>query len=326
MLFRSKISAIPLGGYVKFPGQMHIPSDDQTAAPAKERPERWYRPKAEPRLPQGQNFGDLPRWQRALIVAAGPIANLIIAAIIIATVNATYGVATYTGRITEVEHASPAERAGISSGDRVVRWNGQSFDGSSRLIMHILANPDEQLAMTVDRDHQRHDVALGIERVERVIGNSNRSDVGRIGVTFENGWRKATNPVDALTSAIDQTKIYTTLQITTMRQLLTGKRSVTEMSGPVRMAKLSGEMYRVSWPALFMFVALVSIALAITNLMPIPTLDGGYLAVYAVETVKRSPLSTRALKRTMVTGYSMIILLSIFAFSNDIIQITAPMR
>lgn len=159
---------------------------------------------------------------------------------------------------------------------------------------------------------------MTIERYRMTDENGNSFDIGRIGVTFPMELVRTSNPLDLIDASILESARLMRMQTLAMGQMVTGERSLDEIQGPIRMAKMTGEQLLIGLPALAAFAAFISIAIAFMNLLPIPGLDGGYLALYAVESIMRRDASMKTVNRTMKGGYAIISLLMIFAFTNDI--------
>lgn len=297
---RWKIAPIPLGGYVKFHGEMHPGTGTAEEA---EHPE---------------SFARLARWKRAMVIFAGPFVNVVITAVILGTLFTTYGVPRVSDVIQRVTPGSAAERAGIQPGDKVLQWNGNAPDGSPRFVRYVKTNPGQEVDLLIDRNGQDIDKKMTIARVPMEDRFGNRAEIGQIGVLFKQDMRKIENPVQLVTQATTETKDLFTLQISTIWQMIKGERSINEISGPVRLAKFSGEQFINGWVAVIYFTAILSIAIAFMNLLPVPGLDGGYLALYGVETAIGRDLSRRTFSNAVKVGYGIVGVLTIFGLTNDL--------
>ena len=297
---RWKIAPIPLGGYVKFHGEMHpgLGTEEEAAHP--------------------ESFAKLARWKRAVVIFAGPFVNIVITAVILGTLFTMYGLPRVSDVVQEVTPNSVAQRAGVQPGDRLVEWNGRRPDGSQDFIRYVKINPGQTLDMRLERDGSEIDrkVTIAREPVEDRFGN--RAEIGRIGVMFGQEITPVNGPIELVTTATGETMDLFTLQVSTIWQMIKGERSLSEISGPVRLAKFSGEQYIMGWLALTYFTAILSIAIAFMNLLPVPGLDGGYLALYGVETVIGRNLSRRTFTNAVKVGYGMVAVLMIFGLSNDL--------
>ena len=297
---RWKIAPIPLGGYVKFHGEMHPGTGDADEAG------------------HAQSFARLARWKRAVVIFAGPFVNIVICAVIMGSLFAAYGQPRVSDVIEMVTPDSVAARAGIAPGDRLVTWNGNPADGSQSFVRHVKVNPGRTVDLKLARDGAEVDKTMTIARVEMEDRFGNKADVGRIGVLFGQKMVEVSGPVNLVVASTRETWGLLTLQVGTIWQMITGERSLNEISGPVRLAKFSGEQFIVGWLAITYFTAILSVAIAFMNLLPIPGLDGGYLALYGVEGVLGRDLSRKAFSNSVKVGYVCIGVLMVFGLSNDL--------
>ena len=297
---RWKIAPIPLGGYVKFHGEMHpgVGTEEEAAHP--------------------DSFARLARWKRAVVIFAGPFVNIVITAVILGSLFATSGLPRVGSVIEQVTPGSAAAAAGLETGDRIVRWNGNEPDGSSNFVRYVKINPGKQLDLQIERGSQDFQRNITIPRVPVEDRFGNKAEIGRLGVLFGQEMERIDNPIRLVEAATVETKDMFTLQISTIWQLIKGERSLDEISGPVRLAKFSGEQFLVGWVAVFYFTAILSIAIAFMNLLPVPGLDGGYLALYGVEAGMRRDLSRKAFTNAVKVGYGVVGVLMIFGLSNDL--------
>lgn len=297
---RWKIAPIPLGGYVKFHGEMH---------PGTGTAEEADHP---------QSFARLARWKRAVVIFAGPFVNIVITAVILGTLFTTYGVPRVSDVIKQVTPNSVASRAGILPGDRMLEWNGNIPDGTQNFVRYVKVNPGHEVDIRIARAGQAVDKKVTIARVPMEDRFGNRAEIGRIGVLFDQKMEKVDNPAELLRVATFETRDLFTIQISTIWQMIKGERSLNEISGPVRLAKFSGEQFLSGWVPVIYFTAILSIAIAFMNLLPVPGLDGGYLALYGVEGVIRRDLSRRTFTNAVKVGYGVVAALTIFGLTNDL--------
>ena len=271
------------------------------------------------------SFQNAPLWQRAPIVAAGPATNLLVTLAIFAGFFMAVGkpVAVAPERqltVAAFSQSSPAERAGIAVGDRIVAIDGRALNDFRDLQEAVMLYPGKRLAVTVERDGARATLpvtAAGVEREDR-FGNVSR--IGLIGVrpagasfAFERQ-----GPVESLALAGAYSVDIMRMMFTGIGQILSGERSVKELGGPVKIAKFSGEQLSLGPLAFINFVALISLNLAFINLLPIPGLDGGHLAFYAAEAVRRKPVGPRGLELAYRTGMALVLMLMLFVTFNDL--------
>lgn len=296
------ISAVPLGGYVKMLGE--APGEEVT-------------PEEEPRSFTHQSVG-----RRALIVAAGPIFNLLFAIFIFSLIFLV-GFPLLTATVGEVKEGFPAEEAGIRPGDLVVAVEGKAIKSWEEMALAIRRSTQESLAFTVKREGKLIDLKVrprqdeattpfGEKQMVRVIGISPAGTVAK---------ERTLNPVLALYRGLDRTARMTALIVEGVVKLIQGVVPAKELGGPLLIAKLAGESARAGLTSLVHFMAFLSINLAILNLLPIPILDGGHLAFFAFEAVAGRPLSLRKRELAQQVGFFLLALLMVFVFYNDISRI-----
>lgn len=303
---RWKLSLLPLGGYVQFAGDMN-PASQPTAD--------WLDlPEAE----RAQTFQAKALWQRALIVAAGPLTNLVVAVAILASFNLIYGKPHIPPVVAALVENGAAAKAGIELGDRVVSVSGDKIDSFEQLAEKVAPYPGERLSIEVERAGERLTYAFVIPAVTQRDNFGNTFKTGQIGIGSGPGEFLPVGPGEALVLGVKETGDIVELMVTGVWQIITGRRSVDELGGPIKMAKFSGEQLSLGWPQFIHFVALVSINLAFINLLPIPALDGGHLAFYAAEAVRRKPAGPRSQEWAFRTGLAFVLALMLFVTINDV--------
>lgn len=302
---RWRLSALPLGGYVQFAGDMN---------PASQPSEEWL---ALPEEERRKTFQAKPLWQRALIVAAGPLTNLLFAVVVFAAFNLAIGKPDAAPIIGGFAPQSAARDAGMQVGDRIVSMDGDRisdfFDVQERTLMH----PGKKVVVLVDRAGEKVSipVTIGDVAMKDELGNSQR--VGMLGIAAKRQF-VAVGPVDAVSLAVRQTRMIVSTMVTGLGQIITGQRSVQELGGPIKIAQYSGESLSQGPLSFVSFVAMISINLAFINLLPIPALDGGHLAFYAAEAVRRKPVGPRSQEWAFRTGVAFVLALMLFVTINDI--------
>jgi regulator of sigma E protease len=304
---RWKLSTLPLGGYVQFAGDMN---------PAGQPSEEWL---ALPEEERARTFQAKPLWQRTLIVAAGPVTNFLIAIAILASFNLANGRAELEARVGVVEEGSAAERAGLAAGDEIVALNGQPLDDFLVLRQHVIASPGERLELVVERGGARRHVELTLPSLVQRDRFGNEFRIGRLGVLPSGEVQIIpVGPIEATSMAVTETGDIVVLMVKGIRQIITGQRPLEELGGPLKIAKFSGEQLSLGWREFVWFAAMVSINLAFINLLPIPALDGGHLAFYAAEAVRRRPASPRSQEWAFRTGIAFVLALMLFVTVNDV--------
>ena len=303
---RWKLSALPLGGYVQFAGDMNpasVPSAEWLALPAEER-ERTFQAK--------------PVWQRALIVLAGPATNLLLAVAILAGFTMAYGKIVVPPVVGMVQEGSAAQKAGVQLGDRVVSLQGSAIDSFLQIRLAVAQHPGEPLDLVVERGGQRITLPAVAAYKEVADRFGNTQKIGYLGIGPATAQRLAVGPVEAVGDAVIQTRDIMGMMITGIGQIITGKREIKELGGPIKIAKYSGEQLVSGWANYVWFIALISINLGFINLLPIPVLDGGHLAFYAIEAVSRRPVSQRGQEWAFRTGLALVVALMLFVTFNDV--------
>ena len=307
---RWKLSALPLGGYVQFAGDMNavsMPDEPNGSLPAAER---------------SVMFQNKPLWQRSLIVLAGPMTNLLFAVLIFAAFNLAYGRIVTEPVVSSLQSGSPAAAAGMAVGDRILALDGDPIVSFDELRERVLPYPGGKLTLQIQRGTRTFDTSLTIAAAIEKDQFGNEAKLGRIGVLAANRQPLAVGPVEAVTLAWDQTIGVMRTMVTGIGQIFAGERSVKELGGPITIAKYSGEQLSLGWPEFVFFVALISINLAFINLLPIPALDGGHLAFYAAEAIRRKPLGRRSQEFAFRTGLALVLALMLFVTINDIAKLS----
>jgi regulator of sigma E protease len=299
---RWKISAIPLGGYVKFFGDENEASVPSQATLAAMTPE-------ERRL----SFPGQPVGNRAAVVAAGPITNFILAIVIFAGVFMVFGKTTVIPRIAAVEPTSPAAAAGFKAGDVIVSIDDTKIDNFSDVQRIVSFSPGVPLTVVVNRDGALLTLkATPAERDKRgMLGITRSNEPGDVRTD-------PVTPLEAVRLGADRTWLVVSTSLTYLRDVVVGKQSADQIGGPIKIAQLSGEVAKLGFAALLELTALLSASVGMLNLFPIPLLDGGHLLFYAIELVRGRPLSERAQEVGFRIGLAIVSMLMIFVIGNDL--------
>lgn len=308
---RWKLSALPLGGYVQFAGDMNPasqPSEEYLALPRDER-EKCFQSK--------------PLWQKALIVAAGPVTNFLVAIAILASFNYAYGKLQIAPVVAVMENGGAAYKAGVRPGDRILEVNGTTIASFDQIRGLVAPHPGEPIHIEARRAGERVNFHFTIPSSQESDSFGNSFVVGKIGIGPDMNLMevKPLGPLQSVGLAVRQTGDIVGMMVTGIRQIVTGDRSVKELGGPLKIAKFSGEQLSLGWFEFISFVALISINLAFINLLPIPALDGGHLAFYAAEAVRRKPASPRSQEWAYRTGIAFVLALMLFVTINDIVSL-----
>ncbi len=303
---RWKFGWLPLGGYVKFAGDMN---------PAGQSSSDWLQlPAAE----RAKTFQAKPLWQRAIIVLAGPIVNLALAVVILAGFALAYGESRTPATIAIVEPKSAAAVAGLLPGDRIVTIGGRAIDRFDDLRLFASLRPLETVRVDLVRGGTPVTVPLtiGEHRERDRFGNEYR--IGRIGIGPSAPVWQPIAAWEAPIIGVRRTGEIIGMMIDTLGQIVTGRRSVNELGGPLRIAQVSGQQLSLGWPEFVSLVALISINLGFINLLPVPMLDGGHLLFYALEAVRRRPVGPKAQEWAFRGGLAAILALMLLVTINDL--------
>ena len=302
---RWKVAWLPLGGYVKFVGDMgpaSNPADLEHIAPE-------LRDRA---------FQTRPVWQRFLVVLAGPMANFLLAIMIFAALLAIVGMPSTPSVIETVQPGSPAERAGLKAGDRIDSVAGEDVSTFEELQRAVVMRPNESVLITVDRGGKELLIraTLGLRTERDRFGNSYR--IGMLGVLQTHQVVQPVPPAQIIPAATKYTFAITRSMIEGLGQIVSGRRGTEDVGGPIKIAQIAGQQASLGALPFVQLLALFSINLGFINLLPVPMLDGGHLFFYAIEAVRRRPLSARALEWAFRGGLAVILALVVFTTINDL--------
>jgi regulator of sigma E protease len=297
---------LPLGGYVRFAGDMN-PASQPTA--------EWL---SLPAAERAQTFQAKPVWQRAIIVAAGPFVNLALAVLILAGFALAYGDSRTPTSIASVQPGSAAALAGVQAGDRIAAIDGREMTRFDELVRYVSIRPGEQATVQLERGGQLRDVnvTFGERRDKDRFGNIYR--VGQLGVASGAPVRVPVGVLEAPWLGVKRTGEIIGMMVDTLTQLVTGRRSLDELGGPIKIAQVSGQQLSLGWADFVSLVALISINLGFINLLPVPVLDGGHLLFYAIEAVRRRPVTPRVQEWAFRGGLAAILALMLLVTINDL--------
>ncbi len=311
---RWKIGWLPLGGYVKFLGDENAASTPDHAAMEKLAPEV-----------RENCFQFKPLHARAAVVAAGPIANFILAIVIFAFMYSIVGQSVTTPRVDAVAPGSAAEAAGFEQGDLVLAIDGSRIDTFNDMQRIVSTSPERVLVFTVDRDGAVVDlnVTPQLKEVTDPFGNVQR--IGLIGLSRQNaeGDVKTVryNPATAVWKGVTETGFIITTTLGYLGDIIVGRQDADQLGGPLRIAQVSGQVATLGLVALLNLAAILSVSIGLLNLFPVPMLDGGHLLYYAVEAVRGRPLGERAQEYGFRIGLAAVMSLMIFATWNDLVHL-----
>tara|TARA_Y100001958_G_C21220543_1_gene545892 strand:+ start:922 stop:2085 length:1164 start_codon:yes stop_codon:yes gene_type:complete len=309
-----KIGWLPLGGYVKFFGD-----ENEASAPDSEK----LRDLDEDA--RGDTMFFKPLWQRAIVVAAGPVANFILAIIIFASLYTLLGQRITDPVIGTVVENSAAERAGLKTGDLITAIDGDEVTTFSQVRRLVTVSAGVPLDFLVERGDVELMLKITPDRALEVDRFGNEYHVGRLGVSVnadENNIRhERYNPMTALWMGVEESYFIIEQTFVVLGRIIMGRESAESLGGPIRIAQLSGQTATLGFVALINLTAVLSVSIGLINLFPIPMLDGGHLAFYAYEAVIGKPMSERAQEIGMRIGLSMVMMLFLFVTWNDLARL-----
>jgi regulator of sigma E protease len=259
--------------------------------------------------------------KRAAIVAAGPIANFILATFIFAGLFMIYGKQTATPRVDTVVASSAAAKAGFKSGDLVIAIDGKPIDSFNDMQRIVATSAGKTLAFTVDRSGTQLKLnatpAAGKDR----FGNP----IGLLGVSRSmapGDVRSETyGPITAVGMGVVETWSVIERTMLYIGGIVTGREAADQLGGPIRIAQVSGQVASIGMAALMNLTAILSVSIGLLNLFPVPLLDGGHLLFYGIEALRGKPLSERAQEIGFRIGLAIVVMLMIFATFNDIVHL-----
>ncbi len=303
---RWKFGWLPLGGYVRFAGDMN---------PAAQPDAAWL---ALPAAERAQTFQAKPVWQRALIVAAGPAINFFLALLILGGFALAYGESRTPPVVGAVSAGSVADAAGMESGDRIVTLGDRTMEDFGDIVRFVQLRPGERVRIEYDRAGtvRTADVTLGVHAESDRFGRTYR--IGRLGIGPAAPEWVEVSVLEAPVVAIERTGAIVGMMVDTLGQIVTGRRSVKEMGGPLRIAQASGEQLSMGVEPFVLLIALISINLGFINLLPVPMLDGGHLLFYAIEAVRRRPVEPQVMEWAFRGGLAALLVLMLLVTVNDL--------
>lgn len=310
---RWRLAVIPLGGYVKFYG------DADAASKTDEELAQIMSPEERRISLFGQSVG-----RRAAIVAAGPFANFLLAIVIFAATFYFMGRGELTPRIAEVRPGEAAAVAGFKPGDLVVSINGRKVDAWGDMQRIVQSSPERKLTFTVRRDGK--DIVLTatpkLREIKTPFGINRAGLLGVVASSNQEDWKMRQFGIgEAVVEGVAETWFVIERTGAYIGGLITGRESTDQISGPIRIAEVSGTVAKISITALINLAAILSISVGLLNLFPIPPLDGGHLLYFAFEAVKGKPLSQWGQEMGFRIGMVLVLALMVFATFNDILHI-----
>lgn len=308
---RWKLSVIPLGGYVKFYGD-----DNAASAPDFDAVSGMSDTERE------QSFLGANVWKRVATVAAGPIANFILAIVVFAIMFSIYGRPVADPVVAQVQPASAAEEAGLLPGDIITAIDGKPVVTFEDIRRYVSPRPEVEIVLTVNRDGRTFDVPMVPQRSEIEDQFGNKMEVGLIGVVTDasvaNFRRQELNPLQAVGAAAGESWFIIARSVGYIGNIIIGREKADQLGGPIRVAQVSGQVATLGVGALLQLAAVLSVSIGFLNLLPIPMLDGGHLVFYAIEIVRGKPVGEKAQEIAFKIGLSLVLMLMLFATWNDV--------
>jgi regulator of sigma E protease len=313
---RWKLSAVPLGGYVKFFGD-----DSEASTPSGDALSQMSASE------RAVSFHHKPVGPRAAIVVAGPLANFILAVVLFTFLFSVFGVPNTSARVDGVQPGSAAEAAGFKPGDVVTSINGSSISNFLEMQRFVGAEAGNQLKFTVKRGDSTVDLVATpqLKEVKDRFGNVQR--LGILGISRSTAAGEVTteqvNPAVAFWMGIKETWFVVDRTFSYIGGIFTGREAADQLGGPLRIAQVSGQVATIGFTPLLHLAAVLSISIGLLNLFPVPLLDGGHLLFYGIEAARGRPLSERAQEVGFRIGLALVLMLMMFATYNDILHLAS---
>jgi regulator of sigma E protease len=311
---RWKLSAIPLGGYVKFFGDESEASTPSASALAtmseNDRKVSFHHKKVA---------------ARSAIVVAGPVANFLLAIVIFAGLFTFFGKPSASARVDTVQADSAAAAAGIQPGDLITAIDGTAIETFSDMQRIVSTRAGQTLTLEIRRGNSNITISAtpNLREIKDNFGNTHR--VGVLGITRANSPEDATNtrvdPITAIGLGVKETWFVVDRTLAYIGGVVAGREAADQIGGPIRIAQISGQVSTIGLAALIHLAAVLSVSIGLLNLFPVPLLDGGHLMFYAVEAIRGRPLSDQAQEMGFRVGLALVLMLMIFATYNDILHI-----
>ncbi len=309
---RWKFSAVPLGGYVKMLGDADAASTpDQAAATQLTEEEKR------------QTLQFKPVWQRAAVVAAGPLANFVFGILVLAGMFMGYGETRLPAVVGDVSPNSAAAEAGLQAGDRIVLANGEVVERFQDLQRIIALGLDQPLTLTVRRGEQSLNILAHprITEAKDPFGNVHKRPMLGLRSDPNAAEQVSHGPISALVAAVRETREMVSTSLTGIGQMITGARPTDDLGGPLRIAKGAGQAAQLGVGSVIFYTILLSINLGMINLFPVPLLDGGHLLFYGIEALLGRPLGPKAQEYGFRLGLFLVFALMLLATRNDLVDL-----
>ena len=309
---RWKFCLIPLGGYVKFFGDRNVFSQSEQEELLKK-----YNKEDQKKL-----FVTKPLYQRVLIVFGGPLANFLLAILIFTLINIFVGKDFTQPKIEEVTINSPAEKAGLKKNDIIIGINDNKVESILEVSTYINTNNAEKLKIQVLRDQKKISLVATPEIIDSndPLGNSVKKKVIgiKIGPANNEFNKEKLGPTKAVYYALKEIWFVSKTTIQFVGSMFQGKADTSQLGGPIKIAKISGQVMEFGILAFLSTIAYISISLGLINLFPIPLLDGGHLMFYLFEKILGRPLSQATQEGFFRIGLFLLLSLMLFTTFSDL--------
>ncbi len=300
------IGLIPLGGYVKMKGDIPDFADDKTE------------PSGEP-----GEFMSAPVWKRALVIVSGPLMNFVAAIVLFMFMVWAWGNPEVRPNSTEIGSVvpdTPAEKAGLKEGDKILTIDGQQFKDFEAIARYIKSQPDKELAIVVQRDNK--DLNLIAKSMKLDVKDSSgvsRSE-GRLGIDPVFDFH-STTLWEGIKGGFQSSFYVVAVTLDFLWKLITHQESINKLGGPIMIADQAGKALKRGMPYLVNLAAFLSINLGVLNVLPIPVLDGGHLMFLSIEAIRRKPIPFKKRLLWQQIGMGLLLLLMVFVTYNDIARL-----
>ena len=310
---RWRFAWVPLGGYVKF-------LDDENSASV---PSRDALARMTPAEREGA-FQTKSLAARSAIVAAGPIANFLLAIAIFTVSYTVMGMHVTAPRVDELLPDGVAAGAGFQIGDVIQKIDGQPVETFNDMQRVVSGSADRELTFEVDRGGKTVILKATPARRELIDRFGNKMRVGQIGIrrnATQHEWEyRRYGPIEAFGLGVKETYFIISRTLQFLQELVMGRESTDQLRGPIGIAEISGQVATLGLMPLLNLVALISVSIGLINLFPIPLLDGGHLLFYGIEAIRRKPLSERTQEISFRVGLAIVLMLTIFVTWKDIVR------
>ena len=308
---RWKISAIPLGGYVRFYGDADAASTPDFEALDELPPEE-----------RARTFTGAALWKRAATVAAGPLANFILAIVILSGIFMAYGKFVADPVVAQVNKDSAAAAAGIIPGDLLVSIDGNPIVTFDDVQRYVSIRPSVPMTLTVKRKGEAVNIPITPKLTEIKDRFGNKIELGIIGIVVDkNGGNLRVvsfTPLEAVAEAFRETGHIVTGTFRYIGNIFAGRMKADQLGGPIAVAQAAGQVATLGIIALLHLAAVLSVSIGLLNLMPVPVLDGGHLMFYAVEALRGKPVGETTQGVLFRVGMFLVLSLMVFVTWNDI--------